>query len=89
MFQILWERGWIEINKLDLYSEKGRTSQLDCDGNIKKEFESYVLRTLISNCQDVTGEKSAMEVLLDDLSHKGTPNEELAVGPVVIPQLIK
>ena len=56
-------------------------SQLDCDGNIKKELESYVLCTLISNCWYFAGEKSAIEVILDDLSHKGTPKVELLTSP--------
>ena len=81
ILHVLWEQGWVDINKLGLYSGKGRTSQLDCDGHVKKEFESYVLRTLISNCQDFAGEKSAMEVLLDDLSNKGTPKVELLSSP--------
>ena len=64
-----------------MYSEKGRASQLDYDGYIKNDFEAYVLRTLMSNCQDFAKEKSAMEVLLDNLSYKGTSKVELLTSP--------
>ncbi len=81
LLQVLWERGWIDVNKLGLYSEKGRANQLDGDGHIKKEFEAYVLRTLMSNCQDFVEEKSAMQVLLDDLSSTGSLKIELPISP--------
>ena len=69
------------MSKLGLYSEKGRANQLDGDGHIKKEVEAYILRTLMSNCWDFVEEKSAMQVLLDDLSSKGTSKIELPISP--------
>ena len=81
MLQVLWERGWIDESKLDLYSEKGQIDQLDEDGKVQEEFKPFVLRTLLSNCRDFKEEKSAMEVLIDKLSSKGTPSIELLTTP--------
>lgn len=81
MLQVLYERGWIDESKLHLYSEKGRTNQLDEDGKVREEFKPFVLRTLLSNCRDFKEEKSAMEVLMDKLSSKGTPSVELLTTP--------
>jgi len=83
LLQVLWERGWIDENNLNEYSLKGKGYQMDEDGNLKEEFRCYNLRTLMSNCADFKEEKSAMEVLLQDLSSKSHNNQkiELLVSP--------
>ena len=70
MLQVLWERGWINVNKLDKYSADGKMCQKDENGKVKEEYKRYVLRTLISKCLDFAREQSAMEHLLSRLSEK-------------------
>ena len=83
LLQVLWERGWVDETRLGEYSLKGMKHQVDNDGNIKEEHRHFVLRTLISNCADFKEEKSAMEVLLEDLTNKSANNQtiELLVSP--------
>ena len=61
-----------------------RQSQMNKEGKLKPEFICYSLRTLMSNCADFKEEKSAMEVLLQDISAKSHNNHqkiELLVSP--------
>ena len=53
------------------------------EGKLKPEFICYSLRTLMSNCADFKEEKSAMEVLLQELSSKSYNNQkiDLLVSP--------
>ena len=57
----------LELNK---YGADGKTWQKNEFGKVRDEFERYVLRTLMSRCQDFAGEQSAMEYLLSRLSEK-------------------
>ena len=50
---------------------------MDAEGNIKEEYHNFVLRTLMMNCADFKEEKSAMEVLLDELSLKSLNNQKI------------
>ncbi len=77
LLQVLWERGGINENNLKEYSLKGKGYQMDEDGNLKEEFQCYNLRTLMSNCANFKEEKSAMEVLLQDLSTKSHNNQKI------------
>ena len=56
---------------------------MDKDGKIKDEPRNFVLRSLMMNCADFKEEKSAMEVLLQDLSNKSSNNQtiHLLVSP--------
>ena len=77
LLQVLWERGWINEKKKNEYSLKGKASQMNDKGKLKPEFICYRLRTLMSNCADFKEEKSAMEVLLQELSTKSLNNHRL------------
>ncbi len=57
LFQVLWERGHIDENKIGEYSEKGKKKHLYENGYVSKEFEMYVLRTLMEMCSDFAEEK--------------------------------
>ena len=81
MLQILWERGWIDVTKLDHYSEKGKKNHVDDEGKVKEEYIQYVLHNLMTNCKDFVNEKSAMEVLLEKLSAKDTASIKLLTSP--------
>jgi len=83
LLQVLWERGWIDETKLSEYTLKGKANQMDGDQNILPEYRRFVLRHLMSQCADFKEEKSAMEVLLEDLSKKSLNNQkvELLVSP--------
>ena len=74
LLQVLWERGYVDENKIGEYSEKGKKKHLDENGNVKKEFEIYVLCTLIEMCSDFAQEKSATDHLFHQLSLKGELN---------------
>ena len=73
----------VKLNELEQYSGDGKKSQKDEDGKVKKEYEKYVLRTMMSRCIDFMEEQSAMEVLLSALStkqHNG-PSIQLLTSP--------
>ena len=77
LLQVLWERGWVDVKRLSEYSLRGQKHQMDAEGKIKEEYSSFLLRTLMMNCADFKEEKSAMEVLLDDLSSKSLNNQKI------------
>ena len=83
LLQVLWERGWINKNRVSEYSLKGTKNQIDKEGNILPEHQRFVLRSLMMECADFKEEKSAMEVLLDGLSAKSSNNQsiKLLVSP--------
>ena len=56
---------------------KGRKEHKDENGEVKQEFRRFLLRTLMGNCADFQEEKSAMEVLLEELSTKTKNNQTL------------
>ena len=57
---------------------------MDENKNILPEYRRFVLRHLMSQCADFKEEKSAMEVLLDDLTNKTLNNQK--VGLLVSPK---
>ena len=81
LLQILWERGFIDVSKLKLYSLKGKQSQLEDNGKLKQEFHKYSLRTLMERCSDFANEKSAMEHLFFQLSQKAEPSLMMIISP--------
>ena len=71
--QILLERGLIDINNLDRYTESGskrkNNSDFDEDGNLKEEAKKYCMNWLLENeCQDFREEMSDLEYLLEEIS---------------------
>ena len=81
LLQILWERGFIDEQNVHLYSLKGKRSQIDNKGKLKKKFEKYSLHTLMSRCSDFANEKSAMEHLFDILSQKSESTLSMLTSP--------
>ena len=83
LLQVLWERGWVDENRVSEYSLKGTKNQIDEEGNILPEHRRSILRSLMMECADFKAEKSAMEVLLDGLSAKSSNNQsiKLLVSP--------
>ena len=83
LLQVLWERGWVDERKISEYSLKGTKNQMDDNGDILPQYRRFVLRTLMAECADFKEEKSAMEVLLEDLTTKSLNNQkvELLVSP--------
>ena len=57
MLQILWERGWIDVEKLAYYTTKGRR---DSYGVLDQE---YSLEHLLSNCHDFLQEESMLQYI--------------------------
>ncbi len=83
LVQVLWERGWVDVTKIHEYTLKGKASQMDEDQNILPGCWHFVLGHLMTQCAHFKEEKSAMEVLLEDLSKKSLNNKkvELLVSP--------
>ena len=56
---------------------------MDDNGDILPQYRRFFLCTLMANCADFKEEKSAMEVLLEDLTTKSLNNQkvELLVSP--------
>ena len=81
LLQVLYERGWINENNVSEYTLKGKVNQKN---EILPEHRRFSLRSLMSDCADLKEEKSAIEVLLLDLSKKSIDNHrkiELLVSP--------
>ena len=83
LLQVLWERGWINQKRISEYTLKGRAHQMDDNGKVLPEHQHFILHTLMSKCANFKEEKSAMEVLLEDLTTKLLNNQkvELLVSP--------
>ena len=81
LLQILWERGYIDINNLNTYSLKGKKNHFDDNGKLKAEYEKYSLRLVMSRCSDFIEEESAMEHLFHLLSSKGQSTLKMLTSP--------
>ena len=68
LLQVLWEQGWINVEEIDKYSVDDTDENKDENGHVKKEYQRYVLCTLMKNCRDFKEEKSTMEALLLNLT---------------------
>jgi hypothetical protein len=69
MFQILWERGWINTTKkFSDYSNDGKTYEKDENGDIMPQYLPFCLRYLLSECSDFKCEVTALEDLAARLS---------------------
>ena len=72
MSQVLYERGFININKVSHphsmpYSKKGKKTHYDTNGELT-EVEKYLPHHLLSKCTDFMNEESDLEHLSSDLS---------------------
>ena len=81
LLQVLWERGWIDVDALSKYPEKGRKNQLDSNGKILPEYEPYVLLDLMKKCPIFMSEPSAMESLFVKISNSSTCKMSLLTSP--------
>ena len=81
--QVLWERGWIDKNNVSKYTLKGKAEQMNDKGKLLPVHRCFALRCLMADCADFKEEKSAMEVLLQELSSKSYNNQkiDLLVSP--------
>jgi hypothetical protein len=69
LFQILWERGFIDLAKrFSYYSLDGKVRWKDERGEILPMYLPYCLRHLLSECSDFKNEISALEDLASKLS---------------------
>ena len=78
---MLWERGFIDEEKLGEYTMNGKKNQKDEEGKTREEYKKYSLRTLMASCTDFKDEKSAMEVLFEQLSTRGQNQIHLLTSP--------
>ena len=75
---MLWERDWINVEEIDKYGVDGKDEYKDENGQVKKEYQRYVLRTLMKKYRDFKEEKSAIEALLLSLTSKSdSPSVQL------------
>ena len=68
LFQILYERGWINEEHRNEYSIAGKKHQLDESGEVKPEYRKFLLCHLMSACEDFCSEPTAMGQMLDTIS---------------------
>jgi hypothetical protein len=69
LFQILWERGWIDPNKrYSDYSLDGKSHWKDERNEVLEQYLPFCLRHLLSECTDFKNEVSALEDLALKLS---------------------
>ena len=75
MFQVLWERGWIDPDRpMKDYTVNGKKEHLDDSGNVKEEFKHLCLTHLLGQCEDFKNEMTAMEYLADEMTKDDTHN---------------
>jgi hypothetical protein len=58
LYQVLWERGFIDINNLDRYSVSGKKNTLTGEVN-----ETFSMKRLLSRCLDFASELTALQEL--------------------------
>ena len=85
LFQVLWERGWIDPNNMIKYVKTTRDAWLEADKKTVKEayqadYKKYSMVHLMSECSDFKNEKSAMEKLAEDLSERHRCRIEILVS---------
>ena len=59
LLQILWERGYVDVEKYRGYALDGKKSWQDEAGKIREGYLPFCLRYVTSNCADFKNEKSA------------------------------
>ena len=67
----------VETDERNYYSLKGKASQMNNEGKILPQHRCFVLCSLMADCTDFKEDKSAMEVLLHDLSTKSRNNQKI------------
>jgi len=69
MFQVLWERGWIDPDNIKKYKKApGKNDEVDDSGRATGEEKGYIMKELLADCEDFKTELTALE----DLSQKLT-----------------
>jgi hypothetical protein len=69
LFQILWERGWIDPDKqYKDYTLDGKAHWKDDRGEVLPQYLPYCMRYLMSECSDFKNEVTALEDLAEKLS---------------------
>ena len=68
MFQVLYETGWIDPEKMDQYRAKAPKDWLDGDGNVKDEHRDFVLTDLLARRQDFANELTSLEWITSELT---------------------
>ena len=81
LFQVLWERRFIDTNKLQWYSETGYRHQKDQKGNVKEEFQPYVLHNLMEKYTDFQQESTAMDALFHQIIQQKEASIYLLTSP--------
>ena len=82
MLQVLFERGYIDTNRLKMYSEKGLKDHHDSTtGKLMKDYEQFSLRKLMEQQVDFINEPSAMEKLFTTLFQQGPQTIYLLTSP--------
>jgi hypothetical protein len=72
MLHILWERGWINEERIEEYTMTGKKHHFEVSDNgkqqIKDEYKQFQLPDLLSNCEDFANELTELEHLAERLS---------------------
>jgi hypothetical protein len=68
MLQILYERGFIDLQNVKKYRKDSKTQDLDADGKLKEELKPFILSHLLRSCPDFASEKSALQKLAEAIS---------------------
>ena len=70
LLQILWERGFIDENNINLYSLKGKKCQMDDDGKLKKTiqkvFATHLDEEVLRFCQRKVGNGAPLSPTLPE-----------------------
>ena len=85
LFQVLWERGWIDPDNMHKYVQKPCSTWLEADGKTVKEeflaeYQRYSLVHLMSECPDFKEEKSAIDKLATVLLGQHNRNIEILIS---------
>jgi hypothetical protein len=81
MYQILWERGWIDATKkFNEYSNDGKIHEKDERGEVMPQYLPMCLRYLLTQCSDFKNEITALEDLARKLS-LGTSTVKISFTP--------
>ena len=70
MMQVLYERGYIDVNNHKRYSKNGKKNDFDENTKeLKEECTKYSLTYLLSQCSDFKNQKTDIEQLCNELSY--------------------
>ena len=81
LLQVLYERGYVDINNLSKYSKNGRKKQMGEDDKILDIYKKYVLSDIMAQCDDFKNQRNSMEELCDTLSSRGEQSITILTSP--------